>query len=726
MSCEGEQNIWRRVDWVLLGAVAAWAVAVRLAFLAAAAGHPYYVTPVMDMDYHDAWARRIVAGDFWGSEPFFRAPLYPYFLALWYWLGGGSILFARAVQAFVGGVSAALCFLLGRELFDRRVGAVAALALGTAWTAVFYDVELLLVVLEVPLGLAFVYFAVRASKSLRLGWAAAAGAALGLGAVTRPNVLAVGVLMWVAFFVARAGRRLPWRRIVNSLVVLYAVGGAFVAAVAVRNYAVAREPVVVSWQGGVNLWIGNNPEADGMTAMVPGTYGDWWRSHYESIRMAEKAAGRPLNRSGVDRYYYGQVFEFFREEPGEFFKLLGRKTYFFTNAYEVANNFDLYYLKKQFWVLKYDPVSSYVILPFAFFGMIASARRWRRLAPLYIFVIFYSASVILFFVNARFRMPVVPYLCIFAAVAFFYFWDNLRRWRRREVALRVAGLAALFIFCDADPFGIGRQSKFESQGHYTLGTVYLEAGDLDAAQREYEAALEGGSCISAVDALNDLGIIAARRGDMAKAGYYFRTAVTVKPDYSRGWNNLGNIRADAGDAEGAREFYERAIAVDAEDARAYYFYGKLLLKEGDAAGAAEKFERAVHYEPSFPEAWLELGNIYGGKGDLARARVCFEKVVYYKPTAAYGRRALGEVLHRLGDYAGAERQHRLMLASREDARARYNLACALARQGRGDEAMTELKRALELAPGRYRKMAATDEDLASLRGRPDFEGLISP
>jgi len=726
MSHDDEQRSWRRVDWVLLGAVAAWAVAVRLAFLAAAAGHAYYSTPVMDMLYHDAWARRIAAGDFWGSEPFFRAPLYPYFLALLYRLGGGSILFARVVQAFVGGVSAALCFLLGREVFDRRVGAAAALALGTIWTAIFYDVELLLVVLEVPLALAFVYFVVKASRNLRLGWAAAAGAALGLGAITRPNLLAVGAFVWIAFIVARSGKRLPWRRIVNSLVVLYAVGGSFVAAVAVRNYAVAREPVLISWQGGVNLWIGNNPEADGMTAVVPGTYGDWWRGYYESIRMAEEAAGRPLRRSEVDRYYLRRVLKFMREKPGGFFKLLGRKTYFYTNAYEVANNFDLYYLKKRFWLLRYDPVSLYVILPFAFFGLINAAGRWRRLAPLYFYVVVYSATVILFFVNGRFRMPAVPYFCIFAAAAFFYFWDNLGRWRGRGLALRVAGLAALFVYCDADPFGVGGQSSFEAQGHYMMGTVYLADGNLDAAEKEYEAALASNPKAAGPNALNDLGIIAARRGDTERAERYFRLAAAADPGYGKGWNNIGNIRARGGDAEGARKYYERALAVDPEDARAFYFYGKLLLKEGDAAGAAERFERAVHYQPNFAEAWLELGNIYRRRGDLAKARGCFEKVVYYEPAATYGRRVLGEVLHQLGDYAGAERQYRLVLASHEDARARYNLACALARRGRGDEAMAELKRAVDLAPERYREMAATDDDLASLRRRPDFERLVVP
>jgi tetratricopeptide (TPR) repeat protein len=731
MLAAGDNESWSRRDWALLAAVAAWAVALRLAFLALASGHPLFHTPIMDMSYHDAWARRIAGGDFWGSEAFFRAPLYPYFLGLLYWLGHGSTLLARIVQGCVGGVSAALCFVLARELFDRRVGALAAFALGTIWTAVYFDVELLLVVLEVPLGLAFIYFTVRAIKSLKPAWGAAAGLALGLGAITRPNVLAVGVVIWLAFVAwhrrrsVEGLRKTPWRRILATLAVLYGVAAAFVVATAVRNYVVAGEPIAVSWQGGVNLWIGNNPDADGMTAIAPGTYGDWWRGHYETIRMAEEAAGRTLSRAEIDHYYFGRTLAFARDDPGAALKLLARKAYVYTNAYEVANNFDLYYMKNKFWILKYDPVSLYVVLPLAFFGAIAWARRWRRLAPLYLFVIFYSASVVLFFVNARFRMPVVPYFCIFAAAAFYYLWDNVRNWRGRGLVWRVVALAALFGYCDADPFGVANRSSYESQAHYTMGSIYLTQGNLDAAEEEYLAALEVFPSTSGADALNDLGIIAAQRGDYTLAADYFRRSIAYKPDYSKGYNNLGNLALEAGDVAGARRYYERALEVDPADARAYYFYGRLLLAEGDAEGAAAKFGRAVYYQPNFTAAWYELGKLARAAGDLARAQECYEEALYFLPDSWEARAALADVLYARGDFAGAAREYRAALATADDPRSHYNLACALARLGRGDEAMAELARAVELAPGRYQPMAAGDPDLASLRGRPDFERLVA-
>lgn len=717
---------WTRVDWILIAAAALWALALRLLFLAVAGRHPFFATPIMDMAYHDEWARRIVAGDFWGSEPFFRAPLYPYFLALLYKLTGGSVLGARVIQAFVGGASAALCFLAGRELFDRRVGVAAAFLLGTLWTAVYNDVELLLVVLEIPLGLALLFAATRAAAGLKVGWGIAAGLAFGLAAITRPNFLLVGLGMPLAFAAPYPGRGFPWRRWLPVTLAFFAAAGILVGAVTLRNGLVGRDPVLIAWQGGVNCWIGNNPESDGMTAIVPGTYGDWWRGHYESIRIAEKAEGRRLKPSEVDRYYYRRVAAYAGERPGRFLWHLLRKAYFFTNAYEVANNFDENYLRKIFPVLRYNPVSLYIILPGALFGALAFLRRWRQLAPLYVFLALFSASVVAFFVNSRFRMPITPALAILAAAAFFLWWDNARSWGWKGVAARGLALALAFVWCDADPFKMANRSAYESQAHYTMGSVYLQAGDVDAAEVELKAALASEYAISHADALNDLGIIAARKGDYKQAEEYWRRETEVQPSYAKGWNNLGNLALARGDLKEARGYYEAALKADPADARGYYFYGRLLAREGDLAGARAKWKAAVSYQPNFAEAWYELGRAAAGDGDWRAAREYYLKAVYWAPASPAAREGLADAEYALGDFPGAERDYRLRLSQGETARVRYNLACVLARTGRGEEAIPNLRRAIALEPGRYKPLAAKDADLAPLRALPEVRELLRP
>ena len=84
------------------------------------------------------------------------------------------------------------------------------------------------------------------------------------------------------------------------------------------------------------------------------------------------------------------------------------------------------------------------------------------------------------------------------------------------------------------------------------------------------------------------------------------------------------------------------------------------------------------------------------------------------------------------DYFAAERHrnagdYEAYVAELEDANERrpdhaatlYNLACAEALTGRQDDALTHLKRALELKP-EWSGEAAKDDDFASLRDKPDW------
>jgi len=55
----------------------------------------------------------------------------------------------------------------------------------------------------------------------------------------------------------------------------------------------------------------------------------------------------------------------------------------------------------------------------------------------------------------------------------------------------------------------------------------------------------------------------------------------------------------------------------------------------------------------------------------------------------------------------------------EDGGVHYNLACAKARAGRADEAIADLRRAVELQPS-FARYAPADDDLASIRDDPGF------
>ncbi|MEM8710145.1 MAG: hypothetical protein AAGG01_04280 [Planctomycetota bacterium] len=86
---------------------------------------------------------------------------------------------------------------------------------------------------------------------------------------------------------------------------------------------------------------------------------------------------------------------------------------------------------------------------------------------------------------------------------------------------------------------------------------------------------------------------------------------------------------------------------------------------------------------------------------------------------------LGHIYTRLGRYEdGLQVDHKLVESAPLDPNVRYNLACSQALMGLHDEACATLETALELGYDDVHFLTE-DEDLASLRGHPRFEAIVS-
>ena len=118
------------------------ALAVRLIHIWQLRSSPFFDTLLGDANGYDLWAQRLAAGDWVGSEVFYQAPLYPYFLGVVYALFGRDLLIVRVVQALIGSASCVLLGLAGARLFSRHVGLAAGLALALWAPAIFFDAVL--------------------------------------------------------------------------------------------------------------------------------------------------------------------------------------------------------------------------------------------------------------------------------------------------------------------------------------------------------------------------------------------------------------------------------------------------------------------------------------------------------------------------------------------------------------------------------------------------------
>ena len=142
-------NGTRKLFWVVFAA----AFALRAAHILFIRDNPLFAHPIMDAAIYDSWARGLLEGAWPPSEPFFRAPLYPYLLGGLYSLLGTARLPVQLVHALISALGPALAALIASRIFSRRAGWAAGILFAGAWTSIYFAGELLAVTISTTLDL---------------------------------------------------------------------------------------------------------------------------------------------------------------------------------------------------------------------------------------------------------------------------------------------------------------------------------------------------------------------------------------------------------------------------------------------------------------------------------------------------------------------------------------------------------------------------------------------
>ncbi|HEY0714341.1 MAG TPA: glycosyltransferase family 39 protein, partial [Polyangia bacterium] len=327
--------------WILVGLFVV-AVLWRAIYCWAIGRSPFAEDLSVDAAAHHEWARRISEGDLTFGGVFFRAPLYYYVLGGLYWVFGADPDVARVFQILVGAATCLVIHRIAKRVFDPVVAPAVALIAGAMACVygmyVYFANELLIETLALFLNVSGLALLLSALETPRLRRWFASGLIFGLAAITQPNVLVFVTLalLWNFLRFRAVWGRGPTLQRLSVLVLGLAL---MIAPVTIYNAVVGGDRVLISSQGGVNLFIGNNPEANGVSAYVPGARLDWNGFLEDTNRIAQRALGNPNAKpSEISAYWAGRAFDFMIEQPAQFLWLTARKVYFFFNAHEAANN----------------------------------------------------------------------------------------------------------------------------------------------------------------------------------------------------------------------------------------------------------------------------------------------------------------------------------------------------------------------------------------------------
>ena len=275
-----------------------------------------------------------------------------------------------------------------------------------------------------------------------------AGLVFGLLTLDRDNFIVLSPVL--ALLALRLGGGFN-RRGLQAAALFTVATCAVIAPVTLRNWMVSRDFVLLTTGGGEVFFIGNNADANGLYVPPPFVRPDPQYEHADFRSRATEISGHPVTPMQSSWFWFAQGIDFIRTEPAAWARLEWRKFFHFWNWYELPDNLD-YGVVQWFspllralnvtappqgaptlslpgWALlvsvpggtpwmqiRLHLFSTFgTLAPLAFLGLLVTWPKRRRLLPLHILLFGYMATVLLFFNFARFRVPAVPLLALFAS-----------------------------------------------------------------------------------------------------------------------------------------------------------------------------------------------------------------------------------------------------------------------------------------------------------------------
>ena len=605
---------------VALGVFAA-AFAVRLLYLAEFRRSPFFSLLLGDSDSYDRWAQGLAAGDWIGKVVFYQSPLYPYLLGVLYEIVGRDLFVARLFQGLAGAAGCALIAFTAARVFGPREGLVSGLLLAVYAPAIFYDSLIQKTSLDFLLSSALVCLVAVPAMSFSSRRFFAIGLVLGAICLNRENAL-----LLVPLLLFWAWRKEPARR--QPVLWLLLGFGLVIAPVTARNWAVGRELVLTTSQFGPNLYIGNNPDADGYyKPLLPGRGSPEFEQR-DAIALAENALGRSLNHTEVSHYWQRRAWSWIQQHPGRWLELTGRRFLLFWNALEAMDTEDLGTHAEHSALLRFTRLAFHfgLLAPLAFLGIWLTRSRWREFGVFLGILGIYALSVSLFFVIGRYRYPLVPILALFVGPAVVHLAVRLRERDWRGLAPAAALLAGLAVTMNL-PLGSAAEMGALTRSNYAR--TLLELGKGDEAIALYREALDLSP--GAPRLLSALGTALAERGSVAEAQPYLEQALGAEPGLAAAHNSLGTVYSAAAQRERAIAEFETAVASEPANAIFVFNLATALSLEGRAEESITQFFRAADLDPGNPGIRNNLGIALARAGRLEESVAQLEVAARLQP-----------------------------------------------------------------------------------------------
>jgi len=233
----------------------------------------------------------------------YRAPGYPLFLAVLYKLFGPNILIGQIAQAGLETIQCFLLFLLGRKLFSSLAGLIsacfwAAFPVSVIQSNFLMPEPLFILLMGTALVIIFSNYFKSYTGKISLGLI------IGCGSLIKPFFILApfSLLFWMIL------KKTALKEIIDTISIVSIVAALTISPWLIKNISQFNKPMISS-NGGINFWIGNNPDATG-------------GFRFQSVNNPFDSISSEIDR---DRVGYQLGLKFIKEQPIKAITLLPKK-----------------------------------------------------------------------------------------------------------------------------------------------------------------------------------------------------------------------------------------------------------------------------------------------------------------------------------------------------------------------------------------------------------------
>jgi len=452
-------------------------------------GTPLGQFPQLDGAENIALATQIAQGTL-PAEPFYRAMLYPAILSLPLWLGlDGQMLpfWAGLLGILAHAANGVFIGIIARRLWPENPWWwLAGVTYALYPVAVWFAAE----PFDTTVALTAALASLTALATKHPGWQT--GLTAGIAVLLRPHYLPLLLVLPVLQLIRQTGKP-RWGACLSTA----GAGAACLLAFGLVNVQVGGEFRLLPSQGIFNFYAANGPDANGRYFVQKLVIGERDAqtnpTRLEAQRRYAQATGAepPFDDVAVNAYWQQAWQAYMAEAWPTWLGLMAQKVYFLGNDHESYNNKTYGFHRARTPMLAWNPLGWGVLFVLAL-GLSITALLEARRRPNTVGLFDHrlalallgagaalAGGIVLFYVSARFRLPLAPFLCLTLPAL----WLLRERWRALRwpslLPLALAGLlGGLWTYSNA--FDLRNRATWV-QDELLLANAAAEAGTFPEA-----------------------------------------------------------------------------------------------------------------------------------------------------------------------------------------------------------------------------------------------------